>query len=691
MKQLSPFAVLLLGVSLAAQSNTVPGLNGRLTQIDDLTYWGRRGQAYPNGEVGMSMLNEMCNPGSVNIPWSAPMQSNHPKFGFIICRVAGGRIEQINEWSFCKHAFVSVNVNGSCGTCVDPGTGSLMGLNCSDTYGAGNNADRFWLGPPREIDPWLGTWNPVGSYFDIGDPMQAGYPAPADGVRSLNQNIFDSVQNRVIVDEIDLVTPNATWFYGLQLIHQGENVANRGDNLAHRGFTPSWSGGSWTFANNSVQQAYGSILNRWPGATVNVGGNGTDDGRFYVAVKATAIGGGSFRYEYAVHNVDNSRAGATFRVPITAAATATNFTFRDIDRNATNDWTATRVGNEIVFAAGATNPLEWNTIYNFGFDANVPPGAGTSRIDEARPGPGALTVDVATHVPGGQTIATFALFGAGCPGSTVIPQPPCAQLNPAGGTLTLQTSPNEHIYRLNTVLAGSVLSFDIWTASTGGTVTVPAHLYATSGLTIAATPLASTTLTVGPTPGFYRATFAAPVPVNGTYFLGVDTTAQTVYLNNLTTGSQFLAYSRTTPTSPWTFSLLRPSWVVNCAQTTQYRVPALNNTALPVLGTTYDVTLSQALASSPAVLVTGLSDTIFQGTPLPAALPFAPGCNVLVSPDALLTVSTSATGTASHPVTVPNTSSLSGFTAFHQWVVLDVAANAAGLAVSNASTITVGI
>ncbi|MCU0866875.1 MAG: hypothetical protein MUC36_24070 [Planctomycetes bacterium] len=690
MKQFSALALVLLAAGLAAQSNTVPGLNGRLTIVDDLTYWGRRGPAHPNGEVGMSMLNEMCNPGSVNIPWQAPMQPNHPKFGFLICRVAGGRIEQINEWSFCKHAFVSVNVNGSCGTCIDPGTGSLMGLNCSDTYGAGNNADRFWLGPPREINPWLGTWNPVGSYFDIGDPAQAGYPAAADGVRSLSQNIFDAVQNRVTVDEVDLLTPGASYFYGLQLIHQGEAVTVRGDNLAHRGFTPSWSGGNWTFANNAAQQVYGSILDRWPGATVNVGGNGNDDGRFYVAVKTTSIGGGRYHYEYAVHNVDNSRAGATFRLPIAANAVANNFSFRDIDKVAGNDWSAARVGNELVFSASANNPLEWNTIYNFGFDADIAPGTGTSRIDEARPGPGQLTVDVPTLVPGGQTVATYAVFGAGCPGSTQIQQPPCAQFNAAGGAMTLQTSPNEYVYRVATTVASQVLSFDIWTASTGGTVTVPAHLYAISGSTVAATPIASTTITVGPTQGFYRATFAQPVTVTGSFCLGVDSSAQTVHLSNVAGASQFPVYSRPTPTSAWTLSLLRPAFRVNCVQVPQYQVPALTNSALPVLGTSYDVRLAQALPSSQAVLVSGRSSTDFQGLPLPAPVPFAPGCNILVEPYALNTVATSATGTASYPISVPNTPSLAGFVAYHQWVVLDLPANIPGIAVSNASTVTVG-
>jgi hypothetical protein len=403
-----------LSASLVAQANIVPGLDGRLTIVDDLTFFGRRGTAFPNGEVGMAMLNEMCNPGTVVIPWQAAMQPNHPKFGFLIVRVVGDRIEQISDRSFCKHAFTSTNYTATCGPCQNPGTGSLMGINCADTYGADNNADRVWLGPAPEIDPWLGTWNPVGSYFDIGDPAQAGYPLPADGVRSLNPGIFDSVKNRVTVKEQDLLTAGAQYFYGIHLIHQGEAVANRGDNLASRGFTPVGSGGTWTFANNSVAQAYGSILTRWPGAQVNSGLNGNDDGRFFVASKVTALGGGMYRYAYAIHNCDNNRGGASFRVPVAPGATVANPTFRDIDQDPLNDWTFSNNGSELVFTAVGTNALNWNTIYNCSFDCSIPAGAGAMTIDEARPGPGALTVQVQSQVPSGLLFANKSSVGTPC-------------------------------------------------------------------------------------------------------------------------------------------------------------------------------------------------------------------------------------------------------------------------------------
>ncbi|MCA8967734.1 MAG: hypothetical protein KDC48_22830, partial [Planctomycetes bacterium] len=325
------------------------GLDGRLEILDNITYWGRRGPAFPGGQVGLSMRNTMCNPGSVSIPWFAAMQPDHPKFGFLITRLVGDRMEQINEWSYCKHAFTSASTSGACGPCNGIG-GTMMGVTCSDTYSAGNNASQYWLGPPAEIDPWLGTWNPVGSYFDQGDPIVSS-PANMDGNRSLSNsqvNAFDDVKNRVTVREVDLTTSGAQYFYAIQLIHAGESVANRDDNIKYRGFTPNWNGSSWSVNNSGVGETFGSVLEAWPGATVNSGGNGNDDGRFFVGCKVTPLGGTMFHYEYAVHNVDNSRAGATFRVPIDAGATAGNFSFRDIDQNLLNEWVPARVGNEIV-------------------------------------------------------------------------------------------------------------------------------------------------------------------------------------------------------------------------------------------------------------------------------------------------------------------------------------------------------
>lgn len=399
---------------LAAQSNTVAGLDGNLYDISSPTIWGRRGPAHPGGEIGFSARNDMCNPGTVTIPWQAAMQPNHPKFGFMIVRESGGRMVQVSDWSYIKHAFTSVNTSsGPCLPCTNPGTGSVMGIGCSDAYAASHNGDRFWLGPPEELNPWLGTWNPVGSYFDRGDPAVPP-PANMDGARSLSSgqiSAFDVVKNRVTVKESELGVAGATYYYQIHLIHQGEALTKRTNNLRSRGVTFTWGGSAWNPPSNVGSSVNGSVLTRWTGATYNAGANGTDDGQFGVAVKVTGPVGGFWHYEYAVQNIDNNRAGSAFRLPVCAGARVQNLGFRDIDANPLNDWTTSVQSNEIAFLAAAGNSQRWNQVFNFWFDCDVAPVAGSATIDQANPGPGALTVAVPTQVPGLQPAVWL---GAGC-------------------------------------------------------------------------------------------------------------------------------------------------------------------------------------------------------------------------------------------------------------------------------------
>jgi hypothetical protein len=395
------FAGFLLAstASLTAQANTVPGLDGKLYNIDSPTVWGREGAAHPNGQVGFSAANYMCNPGSVTIPWFAAMQENHPMFGFMVTRLTDDRMVQVSDRSMCKHAFTSINgSSGPCLPCQNPGTGTVMGIGCYDVYGAGNNGSRTWLGPADEINPWLGTWQAVGSYFDRGDP-DVGPPNNNDGVRSTIFTNGSVVKNRVTLQEQDLLVPNSQFFYMIHLLHRGEDVSKRNDNIMSRGVSFNWSGSSWNESNvgTAVQ---GTVLNRWPGASLTMDGNGNDDGRIAIAVKVTGPTNGMWHYEYAVHNIDNSRGAASFRLPICSQARVQNLGFRDIDDNSLNQWTATVQNGEIAFSAPTDNALRWNMLFNFWFDSDAAPSSGLATFDEALIGPGALSFTVPTQVPG---------------------------------------------------------------------------------------------------------------------------------------------------------------------------------------------------------------------------------------------------------------------------------------------------
>jgi hypothetical protein len=411
---LLPLAIAIAG-ALAAQSNTVPGLDGRLTNNDGPTLLGRRGAAFPNGEIGMSYSYTMCNAGSAPIPWTAAMDPGHPMFAFMVVRESNGRMEQITNsaTTYVKHAFGAANSASICGTCQSTGSGLRVG--CSDTYGAGTNGSPFFLGPPSEIDPWTGIWNPVGSYFDRGDP-DVGAPGNTDGVRSLSSaqvSAFDGVKNRVTLREQDLLVPGRL-FYCMHIVCRGEAGNLVFDNVGHRQMSATANAGAWTFANTGVPFTQGSPLAEWTGASVASARNGNDDGWFFVAVKVTDNGNGTWHYEYAVENFDNARGGASLHVPMLTTANVTNIGFRDVDQNVLNDWTWNRTASELVFTAAATNALDWNTIYNFWFDCDVAPSNGQVQIDEARIGPGNLTVAVGSRVPSGIPTADVTTVGTGC-------------------------------------------------------------------------------------------------------------------------------------------------------------------------------------------------------------------------------------------------------------------------------------
>ena len=405
-------ATAICGDLLAQSNSRGPGYNGALYDISSPRAWGRRGTTYPGGEVGVSFQNGLCNPGSMTIEWRAPMLEDHPKFSFMVARLQNDRVIQVSDWSYCKHAFLSLNDPGTCGTCTNTASAQQMYVGCSDVYGNGNNGDRNYLGPPAEIDPWLGTWNHTGSYFDQGDP-NVGAPGNNDGARSTINTNSDPVKNRVTIKEADLqAIASGSLFFQIQVIHQGEPAVNRDNNIMSRPFNLNWSGTAWSANTTGLSGAtHGSLLTRWPGAQLDTAGNGNDDGRFLVASKVTGPVNGRWHYEYAVHNLDNSRGGATFRLPVCSTGAVENLGFRDIDQNLLNDWTATVASGEIAWSAPANNPQNWNMLFNFWFDSDVAPIAGSASIDQARIGAGALTVAVPTQVPG---LQPSVYLGAGC-------------------------------------------------------------------------------------------------------------------------------------------------------------------------------------------------------------------------------------------------------------------------------------
>ena len=410
---------LFLSATAVAQTNAIPGVDVTLYDVGGMTYYGRRGAAYPNGEIGVAVGHSFCNAGSVNIAWDGTandgtMLDTYPKIAFLFVKEANGRMVQVSNWSHLKHSTGVFNFSsGPCAPCTGSGS-NLMWVGCSDTYSTSWNSNRIRLGPASEINAWEGSVATVGSYFDQGDPSVGGAGA-TDNVKSLTSTMtssFDAVKNRVICQEADLVG-GGTFYAQVQAVIKGEPGTARHNNRQYKqcNFTPN--GGNWSVGTTGGS-SNGSVLNAWTGASVDRASNAMDDGFFTVASKVTQVSAGVYHYEYAVHNEDNSRAGATLRIPIAPGAVVTNVGFDDIDQNAGNDWTFSQTATEIVFSAGAGNALEYNTIYNFWFDCSEAPETGVVLIDQARPGAGASDVAVLADVPSGVPAATITDLGGSC-------------------------------------------------------------------------------------------------------------------------------------------------------------------------------------------------------------------------------------------------------------------------------------
>jgi hypothetical protein len=395
----------LLGFSHFAlgQSNLIPGTDVHLAKMDLITQNGHAG-SFPNGLASFSLATTACNKGTVKVPWDGPMKENHPLISFMVTRELDGRFEQISDYSYVKHGFFALT-SDYCNVCQEGpgGGGDVLGIGCSDTYKASNNGDQYYLGPPSEIDPWLGMWDNNCSFFDQG--LAPVPPFDCDGARSLSLgqvSTMSATTNRIRIQDEDLNVAGASFFYQGFYTIRGEPESDRRNNIGHRQFTPSWNGSEWSTPSvggvGKGDFVNGPVLDRWTGASVTSVKNGNDDGRVYVAVKVTGPVDGKYRYEYAVQNRDNFRGVNSFSLPICSGARVFNAGFKDVDIDAGNDWSIA-VGSSDITWSGGTNALRWNSIYNFWFESDAAPVNGSVSMNAADPGPGLNTLVCATQVP----------------------------------------------------------------------------------------------------------------------------------------------------------------------------------------------------------------------------------------------------------------------------------------------------
>jgi glucose/arabinose dehydrogenase len=367
--------------------------------IGDLS--GISNYAALGGIDAFSVGTTSCNIGNTNLLWISGT-NEHPVIGQAMFRLKGDRFTQIGQ-SWLKHGFTALqgslceDAEHGC-TCVSSGTGSALGVGCSDPYGSSLNGSQSGLGPKAEINAATGFF-PY-PWVNPGDQGSTG----------------DSTYKRVQVHTSDLdpaVNPGALYFVDGHYIAADDAIAgNDNNNAAYRPCTISGAGDYSASLTGSTQREQQAIR-AWKDTDPTVMESDVDipnDGLVIVSSKAVDLGGGIFRYEYAVQNHNSDRSIGSFTVP--ASGAVQNIGFHDVAYHSGEpwdgtDWTPTIGAGTITWATDdfATNTnanaLRWSTLYNFWFETDEPPVTQVATLGLFKPGtPSSVTAAVSAPASG---------------------------------------------------------------------------------------------------------------------------------------------------------------------------------------------------------------------------------------------------------------------------------------------------
>jgi len=245
--------------------------------------------------------------------------------------------------------------------------------------------------------PDLGLWGRCNSIFDTNcDGGQDGPTAVGDYDR------------RMIVREaaIDPAANGGAQYFAESWYVVRDDV-DIYSTMGHLVVLPAWDGSfnAWEIPATGAM-TLGPVINRWvnpaaPGANASNVELDAAEGHVRVAVRVTAVGGGSFRYDYAVMNFDFARAvtqGAepnlrvlsnrgfsAFRVTANASSISA-ITFSDGDSAPGNNWNGVAGSGQVTWTAPAGASLDWGTLFLFSFVANAPPLPAPVTLTVADPG-----------------------------------------------------------------------------------------------------------------------------------------------------------------------------------------------------------------------------------------------------------------------------------------------------------------
>jgi len=302
-----------------------------------------------------------CNWGDMVADWYSGT-NRVPVIAQTCYRLKDGRFEQIAT-AWLKHSFCAVSEPG-CGNCQATNC-STLGIGCADTYWAGLNADA--IAPRSAINAFTG-------YYDY--PFSI-YPTGPNSMRGKLQFNIEDIEPTLNTD--------ALYFLEGQYVSPDDAEWGNQDNNA------SYKWIYWLSAQNpqlmSTTQVGDPAIFAWPIFDWEVDLRELrvpDEGLLHVGVRVFDNEDGTWRYEYAIHNLNSDRSIDSFSIPLGDCVEVSDIGFHDVNHASGEvidgtDWAVDVSPTEISWSTNTydenewANAIRWGSMYNFYFTANQPP------------------------------------------------------------------------------------------------------------------------------------------------------------------------------------------------------------------------------------------------------------------------------------------------------------------------------
>lgn len=324
---------------------------------------------------GYAIGSNTCNIGTGNLLWT---NNGTPALAMNMYRLYNGRLVQIGM-GWCKHACCAGATNGCGGGCNGAG-GSVLGVNCLDVYGSGFNGGQTRLGARSRINPYTGA------------------------LLALQSGTFNAIDRRIQVATTDLISanfPNSQYFVeGVYVGSDDAQSRNWTNNATYKRVTVQDSTGNLTLTGSPSNRLPAIFAWRDSGTGPGVPDNTVrivqvdipNEGRLFVGSKVIQLSPTSWRYEYAIYNLNSDAGVGGFDVPASGFTGVSDIGWNGVRYHSgeavdNTAWNSLRKAGEVGWDTPQTfaqNPnsgsIRWGTMHNFWFTADAGPKTGSARV-----------------------------------------------------------------------------------------------------------------------------------------------------------------------------------------------------------------------------------------------------------------------------------------------------------------------